>query len=78
MPMQEDLMGKTVRVEIVETGKHYMKGRLLNNHKAEQPDVPLPKKKGEITGVTFSSSAAEVRNCDLCLPVINFQRVYAL
>lgn len=51
VPKHEDLMGKLVRVEIFETGKHFMKGRLLSGLKAEQPNVPQALKKGEISGV---------------------------
>lgn len=50
VPMQKGLMGKKIKVQIYETGKHFMKGRLLD-HKAEQPNVPLPLKKGEISGL---------------------------
>ncbi|CAL1526153.1 unnamed protein product, partial [Lymnaea stagnalis] len=53
VPMYEDLMGKFVRVKIIETGKHFMKGELLEEHSERQPDVPLPLKKGQVSGVTF-------------------------
>ncbi|XP_005093865.1 threonylcarbamoyladenosine tRNA methylthiotransferase [Aplysia californica] len=84
VPMQEDLMGKQVRVEIVETGKHYMKGKLLGDHKAEQPDVPLPKKKGEVTGVMTVSSTTQRDGLEIpwfwlgvsCLGVAIVWRVY--
>lgn len=52
MPKDEDLMGKMVEVEIIETGKHYMKGRLLSSTKeAVRPNVPLPLRKGEVSGL---------------------------
>lgn len=51
VPMQEGLMGKKVKVQIFETGKHYMKGRILEE-KFEQPNVPSPLRKGEVSGVT--------------------------
>ncbi|KAH9491981.1 Threonylcarbamoyladenosine tRNA methylthiotransferase [Bulinus truncatus] len=50
---QEGVMGKLVRVEIVETGKHFMKGRILHLLHGEQPNVPVPFKKGQITGASF-------------------------
>lgn len=49
---EEDLMGKMVEVEIVETGKHYMKGRLLSSKQdAVRPDVPPPLLKGQVSGL---------------------------
>jgi len=51
VPKHEELMGKLVMVEIVETGKHFMKGRLLDGLKAETINVPKPMKKGEISGI---------------------------
>ncbi|KAH9491982.1 Threonylcarbamoyladenosine tRNA methylthiotransferase [Bulinus truncatus] len=50
---QEGIMGKIVRVEIVETGKHFMKGRILHLLQGEQPNVPVPFQKGQITGASF-------------------------
>lgn len=52
MPKDEDLLGKMVEVEIVETGKHYLKGRLLApTNQAVRPDVPPPLKKGQVSGL---------------------------
>ncbi|BFY99932.1 hypothetical protein BsWGS_02972 [Bradybaena similaris] len=51
VPMRDDVMGKLVRVEIVETGKHFMKGKLLQEHPPEQPDVPLPLSRGQVSGL---------------------------
>ncbi|KAK7485362.1 hypothetical protein BaRGS_00023461 [Batillaria attramentaria] len=52
VPKDEDLMGKMVEVEIVETGKHFMKGRLLSpKEEAKRPDVPPPLMKGQISGL---------------------------
>lgn len=53
VPKDEDLMGKMVEVEIVETGKHYMKGRLLSSTAdAVRPEtVPPPLLKGQVSGL---------------------------
>lgn len=45
-------MGKMVTLQIVETGKHFLKGRLLSENCVVQPDVPLPLKKGQVSGVS--------------------------
>lgn len=50
VPKDENLLGKMVQVEITETGKHYMKCRLLGD--AVRPkDVPPPLLKGEVSGL---------------------------
>ena len=52
VPKNENLMGKMVTVQIVETGKHFLKGQLLSENGVVQPDVPLPLKKGQVSGVS--------------------------
>ncbi|GFN87168.1 threonylcarbamoyladenosine tRNA methylthiotransferase-like [Plakobranchus ocellatus] len=61
VPKQESFMGKKVRVQIVETGKHFMKGRpvekseMPDQPQPHQPQVPAPFKKGEVSGLAKSS-----------------------
>lgn len=50
-------MGKLVRVKIVETGKHFLKGKVLSKEEITHPSVPPPLKKGQVSGV---SETAEV------------------
>ncbi|XP_059151882.1 threonylcarbamoyladenosine tRNA methylthiotransferase-like isoform X3 [Physella acuta] len=50
VPKQENLMGKIVRVKIVETGKHFMKGVVLDA--VELPHIPMPLPKGQVSGLT--------------------------
>lgn len=52
VPKNENLMGKMLTVRIVETGKHYLKGHLLSDKDIVQPDVPLPLKKGQVSGAS--------------------------
>ncbi|XP_046353392.2 threonylcarbamoyladenosine tRNA methylthiotransferase-like [Haliotis rufescens] len=54
----DNLMGKMVDVEIVETGKHFLKGRQLKGKDAVRPAVPPPKKKGEVSGVELAEQQA--------------------
>ncbi|XP_041358083.1 threonylcarbamoyladenosine tRNA methylthiotransferase-like [Gigantopelta aegis] len=51
VPKDDNLMGKMFEVEIMETGKHFLKGRQLSKSSAVRPDVPPPLKKGEVSGV---------------------------
>lgn len=49
----ENLMGKLVTVQITETGKHYMKCRLVKDGDVKRPEsVPPPLPKGQISGIT--------------------------
>ena len=57
-------MGKKVRVEIVETGKHFMKGKPVTDSATEslpvqQPHVPAPLKKGQVSGMARTSANVE-------------------
>ena len=44
-------MGKMVEVEIYETGKHFMKGRLADNSEIISPGLKDPLEKGVVSGV---------------------------
>jgi len=48
---ESDLMGKMVEVEIYETGKHFMKAKLLDNSEIINPGLKSPLMKGEVSGV---------------------------
>ncbi|XP_069128029.1 threonylcarbamoyladenosine tRNA methylthiotransferase-like [Argopecten irradians] len=54
VPQDEDFMGKLVRVQIVETGKHFLKGKVLSKEEIMHPSVPPPLKKGQVSGVPSS------------------------
>ena len=44
-------MGKMVEVEIYETGKHFMKAKLVDNSEIINPGLKSPLMKGEVSGV---------------------------
>ena len=50
VPKDENLLGKLVEVEITETGKHFLKCRLLGDG-IRPRDVPPPLQKGQISGL---------------------------
>ena len=59
VPKDENLLGKLVEVEITETGKHFMKCRLLGD--AVRPrDVPPPLQKGQISGLKKVSAFVNI------------------
>lgn len=45
-----DLMGKMVTVEIYETGKHFLKGHLVDNSEVVSPGLKNPFPKGAVSG----------------------------
>jgi len=45
-----ELMGKMVTVEIYETGKHFMKGRIVENAEVVTPGLKAPLPKGVVSG----------------------------
>lgn len=52
VPKDENLMGKLIKVEITETGKHFMKCRLVQDGQAKRPEtVPPPLPKGQVSGL---------------------------
>ena len=54
MKGESDLMGKMVEVEIFETGKHFMKGKLVDNSEIINPGLKSPLLKGEVSGAVVS------------------------
>lgn len=52
VPKDDNLMGKVVEVEITETGKHFLKCRLIDETSAIRPkSVPPPLPKGHVSGI---------------------------
>ncbi|XP_027228047.2 threonylcarbamoyladenosine tRNA methylthiotransferase [Penaeus vannamei] len=51
VPKHSDFMGKMVEVEIIETGKHYMKGRPCEASKPVSPAISEPLPKGKVSGL---------------------------
>merc|ERR1711973_369595 len=49
-----DLMGKMVTVEIYETGKHFMKGKIVQDAEVVAPGLKNPLPKGTVSGATDS------------------------
>ena len=50
VPKDVDLMGKVVEVEIIETGKHFMKSNLVETAAIIEPGLSKPLEKGEVSG----------------------------
>lgn len=51
VPKEENLLGKIVEVEIIETGKHYMKGQLSQTRIPSSPALSTPLPQGEVSGL---------------------------
>lgn len=46
-----DLMGKMIEVEIYETGKHFLKGKIVDNSEIISPGLTQPLPKGTVSGL---------------------------
>ncbi|KAH3848933.1 hypothetical protein DPMN_091318 [Dreissena polymorpha] len=61
VPMDKNLMGKMVTVEITETGKHFMKCNLVEEGRARRPqDVPAPLPQGQVSGVNRTQVSSDL------------------
>ena len=69
VPKDPDLMGKLVRVEILETCKFSMTGRLIEDEgPAKSPGLASPLDHGQVSGMfTEDSKSFEVRNVLDCI-----------
>ena len=55
-------MGKMVEVEIYETGKHFVKGKIMKNTEIKSPGLTNLLPKGDVSG-------ADVNNINVCSEV---------
>lgn len=59
VPQNEDYLGKLVEVEIVETGKHYMRGRPIDTSRPMPPSIAEPLARGAVSGLPGVGVGAE-------------------
>ncbi|XP_042207607.1 threonylcarbamoyladenosine tRNA methylthiotransferase-like [Homarus americanus] len=59
VPKNEDFLGKLVEVEIIETGKHYMRGRPVEMSKPISPAMTDSLPKGEVSGLLNTQDIIE-------------------
>lgn len=51
VPKRADFKGKMIEVDIYEAGKHFMKGRPVEDSKPFTPSIGVPLRKGEVSGL---------------------------
>lgn len=51
VPKKDDFLGKLVEVEVMETGKHYMKGRPIDTSRPVPPSSAEPLARGAVSGL---------------------------
>ena len=61
VPKDDGLLGKMVEVEIIETGKHFLKARLLQDGDMYTPSIAEPLIKGQVSGATVIQVRREHR-----------------
>ena len=52
VPKKDDFLGKLVEVEIMETGKHYMRGRPIDTSRPKPPSSAEPLARGVVSGLS--------------------------
>ena len=63
-------MGKMVSVEVIETGKHFLKSKLVENSNIKEPGLSKPLEKGEVSGLSNITSK-EVDTVSYCLTEVS-------
>lgn len=51
VPKRSEFKGKMIEVDIYEAGKHFMKGRPVEDSKPFTPSIAAPLRKGEVSGL---------------------------
>lgn len=59
VPKKEGYLGKLVEVEIVETGKHYMRGHPIDTSHPLPPSTNEPLARGAVSGLVRAGVGAE-------------------
>lgn len=52
MPKRSEFSGKMIEVEIYESGKHFLKGRPVEDSRPFTPSIAEPLQKGAVSGLT--------------------------
>lgn len=52
MPKKSEFSGKMIEVEIFEAGKHFLKGRPVEDSRPFTPSITEPLEKGAVSGLT--------------------------
>lgn len=59
VPQKDDYLGKLVEVEIIETGKHYMRGRPIDTSRPMPPSIAEPLARGAVSGLAGVGAGRE-------------------
>jgi len=51
VPKRPEFKGKMIEVDIYEAGKHFMRGRPVDDGKLFTPSIAAPLQKGEVSGL---------------------------
>lgn len=51
VPKRAEFKGKMIEVDIYEAGKHFLKGRPVEDSKPFTPSIAAPLQKGEVSGL---------------------------
>uniref|UniRef100_A0A671L2D1 tRNA-t(6)A37 methylthiotransferase n=1 Tax=Sinocyclocheilus anshuiensis TaxID=1608454 RepID=A0A671L2D1_9TELE len=68
VPKKPEFKGKMIEVDIYEAGKHYMKGRPVEDARVFTPSIAQPLQKGQVSGLPQVTSVRLLDDRD-CLPL---------
>uniref|UniRef100_A0A3Q2NUS5 CDK5 regulatory subunit associated protein 1 like 1 n=1 Tax=Fundulus heteroclitus TaxID=8078 RepID=A0A3Q2NUS5_FUNHE len=63
VPKRAEFKGKMIEVEIYEAGKHFMKGRPVEDSEPFTPSIAAPLRKGEVSGLMRVSTSIHTQIC---------------
>lgn len=65
VPKKSEFSGKMIEVEIYEAGKHFLKGRPVEDGRPFTPSIALPLQKGAVSGLTQVRGSSSLKRCRL-------------
>lgn len=63
VPKRSEFNGKMIEVEIYEAGKHFLKGRPVEDSRPFTPSIAQPLQKGAVSGLTQVRGASSLKRC---------------
>ncbi|CAB1423485.1 unnamed protein product [Pleuronectes platessa] len=63
VPKRDEFKGKMVEVDIYEAGKHFLRGRPVDDSKLFTPSITAPLQKGEVSGLVQEQIPNGVQSC---------------
>lgn len=63
VPKRSEFSGKMIEVQIYEAGKHFLKGRPVEDSRPFTPSIAQPLQKGAVSGLTQVRRPSALKRC---------------